>query len=124
MTLKTKSIHDLRTIAQSFGIADIFSKDKDRLLHEIELKQQSIAVQPKVEIEKPVYDARLMTKPPAKMFTEDEAREILKPYIEVGMRLTFPQPEVWELSFATKKDSGSMRMPLRVFLGCAERLIQ
>lgn len=123
--LRKKSIHDLRQIAQSFSIADIFSKDQLQLCQAIELKQQDMSKRREPpEIPKPEYDARLMTKPPAKMSHEESIKELLKEHVVRGLRLTFPDPERWEMSYGKKTDCGNMRMPLRVVLGCADRLLK
>ena len=121
--LASKSIHDLRAIAQSFAIVDVFSKDAVQLRQAIELKQSDMA-KPKQDtvIERHAYDARLMTKPPAKMGYEDDVRKLLEPYVKIGLHLSFPEPEVWSMTFGKKNDTGSMRMPLRTILACAEKL--
>lgn len=118
-----KSITDLRTIAQSFGVADIFKKDRNALLQAIETKQAEAAPQPIIVIPKPEYDPRLMTKIPAKKSEQTEADELLKPYIERGLVVTYPEHERWHMRCGKREDSGTMRMPLRVLLMCAERVL-
>lgn len=123
MLIRNKSIHELRAIAQGFGVTDIFAKDQVQLSQAIEMKQKDMVPEPKVEIPKPEYDARLMTKPPAKRGYEHEVKDLLAPYVARGMHLSFPEPEVWAMSFGKKNDTGSMRMPLRVILSCADKLM-
>lgn len=122
--LTNKSIHDLRAIAQTFGVKDIFAKDQKRLIQDIEIKTQDMIPKPMVEIPKPEYDARLMTRPPAKMSTEESIMDLLEIHIRQGLKVTFPDPERWEMRFDGRTDTGNMRMPLRVVLGCAERLMR
>jgi hypothetical protein len=122
--LRDKSIHDLRAIAQTFGVKDIFSKDQRRLIQDIELKTQAMVPKAKDPIPKPEYDARLMTRPPAKMSTEESILSLLEIHIRQGLRVTFPDPERWEMYYEGRTDTGNMRMPLRVVLGCAERVMR
>lgn len=120
--LQKKSLTELRGIAQSFEIADIFQKDQRQLIQAIEMKQQAIAPQPKIEIPKPEYDARLMTKPPSKKSDQLEIEALLEPYIARGLHISF-EPEWWKMSFGKKTDEGTMRMPMRQVLRCAEKII-
>lgn len=120
--LSSKSLTELRGIAQSYNIPDIFQKDQRQLVQAIEMKQKAMLPEPKVEIPRPEYDARLMLKPPSKKSTQEEAEELLAPYIARGLHVTF-EPEWWKMSFGKKTDEGTMRMPLRVLLKCAEKLM-
>lgn len=121
--LRDKSLTQLRGIAQSFGVADIFSKDKALLIQAIESKQQALAPIPKVEIPKPEYDARLMSKPPAKRSDADELEKLLRPYIERGLKFTTTE-EQWFMSYDKKRDQGTLRMPLRAVLRCADEIMR
>lgn len=121
--LSTKSITELRGIAQSFGIPDVFQKDKPQLLQVIELKQQAIAPAPKVEIPKPEYDARLMLKPPSRKSSKEEIERLLAPYLVRGMHLKFDE-ERWYMQHGKKTDEGTLRMPLRIVLRCAEKVME
>lgn len=120
--LRKKSIHDLRVMAQAFGIADVFSKDQIHLIQEIELKHKPM--QPKAELPPlPVYDSRLMTKPPAKKSSVMELTELLTPYIERGLKIGFDEnAEHWFMRLGQRTDEGTMRMPLRSVLNCARRM--
>ena len=121
--LREKSVTDLRSIAQGYGISDLFSKDKNALIQAIELKQQDMQPEAKVVIPRPEYDARLMTKPPSKKIRkEEDAYNLLKPYIDRGLVFTVDE-ERWYMRFKDKTDEGTKRMPLRVLLGCAEKLL-
>lgn len=120
--LANKSLTELRGIAQSFGIKDIFQKDLLQLKQAIELKQQDMQPAPKVEIAKPEYDARLMTKPPARIGNRSELEALLAPYIVRGLHARFDD-ECWYFSFGKKNDSGSLRMPMKTVLWCAGRVL-
>lgn len=121
--LRNKSIHDLRTIAQSFGVTDIFEKDIIHLAQEIEIKQQKLIPAHTVLPPKPEYDARLMTKPPARKSSIALITELVEPYIKLGLKLRFEE-ENWFMAYGDKNDSGSIRIPPRHVLNCAERLLR
>lgn len=117
--LENKSIHQLRGIAQSFGITDIFSKTDIQLRQEISLKQEALSPAKLEAPPKPEYDARLMTKPPSKQSDRELALEVLKPYIDKGLHVDFPNEEEWHMRWGKREDTGTLRMPLRVILQCA-----
>lgn len=122
--LHNKTIHELRAIAQGYQIPDLFAKTQSQLVQAIELKQQAMV--PKVDNTppRPEYDARLMTKPPSRRSSIDEIKELLVPFVDRGMHLSFPSPDQWHMQFGKKEDTGNIRMPLRVVLKCAERLMR
>jgi hypothetical protein len=120
--LQKKSLTELRAIAQAFGVPDLFQKDKPHLIQAIETKQAGLAPAPKIEVPKPQYDARLMTRPPSQCSSREEMEELLAPYISRGLNVNYDE-ERWYMSFAKKTDEGTMRMPLRIVLHCAERLL-
>jgi hypothetical protein len=124
VSLSSKSIHDLRVIAQTYDIPNIFAKDKTQLLQAIQLKQEGMIKAKTPEIPRPEYDARLMTKPPSKKSAENELLELLKPHTDIGLTIHFPEPERWHMLFKGREDSGTMRQPLLNILRCAERLMR
>lgn len=120
--LSDKSLSDLRVIAQSYGVADIFEKDKNNLLQEIEIKQQKF-YRPEVELPpKPVYDMRLASAGPSERTDYEEINEVMLPYIEMGLKLRFDE-ERWYMSYNSRTDEGTIRMPLRTVMRCADMLI-
>lgn len=121
--LRSKSLTELRGLAQALGVSDIFQKDHAHLVQAIELKTQNIAPPVVPAIPKPEYDARLMTRPPSKRSSEAELRELLQPYVDRGMRLEITE-EQWKIAIGKKNDQGTLRMPLRVMLKCAEELMR
>lgn len=122
--LERKSLSQLRGIAQSFGIEDIFSKTDIQLRQDISLRQQTLIPPAPVVVEKPAYDSRLMTRPPSKICTQATLKELLKPYTDKGMHLTFPAPEEWHIRYDKREDTGTMRQPLKNVLDCCERLMR
>lgn len=121
--LRNKSLTELRGIAQSFGVADIFTKDQLQLIQAIELRQQDMQPTTAPIIPKPEYDARLMTRPPAKRSEVEVAEELLAPYVERGLHLRFDE-ERWYMSYSGRTDEGTLRMPLRVLMKCADNLMR
>lgn len=122
--LRSKSIHELRAILQGYGDrADLFSMTPTQLVQAIESKQQGSVAQP-VVIPSPQYDARLMMKPPSKITVQNELIDLLKPYTDRGLHLSFPDPESWRMQWGKREDNGTLRMPLRVALDCAQRIMR
>lgn len=122
--LRDKSIHELRQMAQAFGVSgDLFSMGAPQLVQAIEQRQQAMLPEPAVAISRPEYDARLMTKAPSRTSSVAEIVDILKPYTERGLHLEFMEDD-WRMRWADREDTGTIRQPLRVILGCAERIIQ
>lgn len=121
--MEDKSLHQLRGIAQSFGIKDIFSKTESQLKQEIELKQVALVAPPAPDVPKPPYDARLMTKPPAKKSDQALLEEYLEPYIKRGLHVRFDE-ERWYFQYDKKTDEGTLRMPPRVVLQCADKILR
>jgi hypothetical protein len=122
MTLLKKSLTDLRAIAQSYSIPDIFQKTNIQLIQAIELKQQDMLPKHVTEIPKPEYDARLMLKPPARMSNRALIEEALQPYIERGLHVSFDD-ETWSMKFGKRSDTGTLRQPLRNILQCAGKVL-
>jgi hypothetical protein len=123
MSLEKLSIHQLRGIAQSYGIQDIFSKTDIQLRQDISLRQQEQL--PKVEtiVPRPEYDARLMTRPPAKRSNEELVREALQGHVAMGLHIRFDE-ERWYFQKDKKTDEGSLRMPLISIVRCADGVLK
>lgn len=123
--LSNKPLTELRGIAQALDIPGIFQKTQAQLIQEIELKQKAASPIAKIEIPHPSYDARLMTKPPSKRSSRDEMEELLAPYVERGLHLKFDEnSERWYMTFGKRSDEGTMRMPLKTVIRCAERVME
>lgn len=120
--LKDLPLTTLRGMAQSFDVPDIFSKDALQLAQAIEMKQKALIPPPVVAIPQPEYDARLMTKPPAKKMTAEDAHLWAKEYVSRGMKMEIGD-EMWKISFGKKTDQGTLRMPPRDFLKCCAQVM-
>lgn len=122
--LRNKSIHDLRVIAQSHEVSDIFEKDAARLIQEISLRLSERAPISDEMPAAPAYDARLMLSHPDARCSPTDVVDLLEPYINRGLRLTFDESgERWRMAHGLRTDDGTMRMPLRTVLDCARRLL-
>lgn len=119
MGLEQKSITELRGMAQAIGVKIDFGYGKARLIELIGAAM--LAKLPKAPDPVPVVpeDQRLRTVPPAKNCEQYQVEEALKPWIDKGLRLSFPKVDEWRMEFLRKHDTGTMRMPLRVIIGCA-----
>jgi len=124
MQLRDKPLVELRGMAQAFGVPDIFEKDATQLAQEIELRRDSMAddVAPKLP-ERPIYDARLMTTHKDKKTNPQAIVGILEQHITMGLKLSFDE-ERWYMAWGERNDEGTLRMPLRHVLDCAERLMR
>lgn len=122
MNLLTEPLSRVRGLAQSLGVKDVFGKTRESLIEEIRAKQQEYTPPVKTDIPQPEYDARLMSRPPAKKSDETIIRDFLKPYTDLGMHLSFDH-ERWYISHGKRSDEGTLRMPPRVILDCARRLM-
>lgn len=118
-----KDLHKLRSIAQGYNIPDIFAKTENQLRQEIELKQIEHLPKQKEVIPHNPYDARLMTRPPAKKSNRDSILELLQEHIRRGLHVDFPDEETWEMRYAKKIDTGNIRIPLRTILQCANKVM-
>lgn len=123
-SLRKKSIHELRVMAQAFGVHDVFEKDHAHLVQEIELKHAP-TIAPKINLPPmPTYDARLMTKPPSKRSSAEELVPMMEPYIALGLKLSFDDNgERWFMVWSKRTDEGTMRMPLKSVVECARRMM-
>jgi len=121
--LQSKSITELRGIAQSMGIADVFQLDKAHLIQEIDLKKSAVNKPAPVSVVNSPYDARLMAQAPGKIADKDEAMEALQPYVAAGLHVSMDN-ERWYFKHGKKSDEGTLRMPLRTILKCAEAVLR
>jgi hypothetical protein len=122
--LENKSLHQLRAIAQSFGVKDIFTLEANKLIQEIGLKQQ--ALMPAVDIvpPRPDYDMRILGMNKRDHHSREVVTALLQPLIDKGLKLEFIDGETWQVSFDKKTDTGSLKLPLRVILVCAEKVLR
>lgn len=122
MGLEDKTIVELRAIAQGYGVDNIFRMKKNELVQAIRLKQEPETPDSVINIPPPDYDRRIANKPPAKLSTRTKIEEILARHVQVGLNLSFDE-ERWYMTYQGRTDEGTLRMPLRVVLRCADKLM-
>jgi hypothetical protein len=122
--LETKSLTELRGMYSAMGGNVSFSDSKTTLITKIGLRISDRM--PKVEpIQTAVpSDQRLRTVAPARNMTQEQVAEALKPFTDAGLILSFPEHDSWQMTFGKKTDSGSLRVPLRVIVGCARSVMK
>lgn len=119
-----KTIHELRAVCQSKGIKFSFSDDVLALSQKINMVSEALKPIEAEPIPRPEYDPRLRMMPPGKVCTQDDMLKRLQPYIARGLLVTFPYPDMWRMRCGMKEDTGTMRMPPRVMLNAADRLMR
>lgn len=119
-TLREKSIHDLRTMAQAFGVNDVFSKDKNNIIQEIVLKHAPVAPAAVVMPPLPVSVNQALDD----MADPDDVTAAMKPYAALGLRFQFIDSGTrWSMRFGERADEGTMSMPLKTVIDCARKLL-
>ncbi len=121
--LNNKTLTELRAIAQSFDVPDIFQKDPLQLMQAIELKQKAMIPEAAIIVPKPENDGRLMDKPPARRSDTALLQEYAAPYVARGVKIEYT-PERWYASLGKKNDEGTIRMPAKHFIKCLDRLLE
>lgn len=115
--LTHKSIHELRAIADSLNIIDLFSLTKEDLIEEIKKKSIIKKPDPAPEVE---YVLPELNKPPSSR--RAEIRHILTPYTNIGLHLSFDDG-TWHMKYGLKEDSGHMTSLDRVIIAAAKKMI-
>lgn len=124
MSLKDKSIIELRSIAQGLGITIQFSDGKEELVRKIDngLDKQ-LPPSPSLPPNVPT-DMTLRTRPPSKNVTQVAIMDKMTPLIARGLKVTFPCEDQWHFAFGKRSDSGTLRMPMRVVIECANNVMK
>lgn len=118
-----KSLTELRGLAQSMGIKWSFSDDMNTLKQKIALRQTDMLPPPVLPVIPIPDDQRMRTLPPSKVSNENIIMQMLQPYIARGLHVTIENNH-FHFRYGERTDSGTMRQPPRVVLGCAARLFQ
>lgn len=118
-----QSLVELRGLAQSMGVKWAFSDDFNALRQKISLRQADMLPPPIMPIVPIPDDQRLRDVPPSTVSDEDTIRTIIEPYIARGMQAKFECNHFY-FRYKERSDTGTMRQPLRVVVGCAARLFE
>ena len=100
-----------------------FGDDRNALMQKISLRQTEILPPPIPVIIPTPEDQRLRTRTPSKTSDEEMIRQMLQPYVDRGLHLSFSDG-LFHMKHGIKTDSGTMRQPPRVILNCAKRLME
>ena len=113
----TKTLTELRTIAQGLGVKDITSLTRAVLEQEIKSKSTALAGEKLVIPE-------IVIKQVANTSYCDEAEllEVLQPYIQRGLKVSIID-NMWRFSSGAKCDTGTMTMPIRTALRKAQEIL-
>ena len=120
MSLKDKSLTELRNIAQVIGIPDIFEKSSGQLLQLIEAAELGKTVDP-IEMP-PAFVGLTNERRLAPLLDPSTVVDMLAPWIKIGLKVRL-EGDRWYLANGERTDEGSMRMPLRHVWQCAEKLM-
>ena len=102
--LEEESVVKLRALAQSLGTPYSWQDDKRALLGKIRSVTEKRTRPPAPEIKVDVV------QPIGNCMTREQVRTALKDFEPLGLRVTFPDVNTWELYCNKKRDSGSMTM--------------
>lgn len=117
-----QSLTELRGLAQSMGAKWSFSDDRDALRQKISLRQTDMLPPLVMPVVSMPDDHRMRTLPPSKVSDESMLKKLLEPYIARGLNVRFENNH-FHFRYKERTDSGTMRQPPRVILGCAARLL-
>lgn len=121
--IEQKSITELRGIAQAVGLKLDWRWDKSKLIRKIKETTDNALNGVPTESDEP-SDARLRTVPPARNLPQNDVMKALEKYKERGLIVTFPTPDSIRLTRTiVREDQCSLRVPLRVIVECARRIV-
>lgn len=106
------------------GVKWSFSDDHARLKQKIALRQTEMLPKPELPKVEAPQDQRLRVKAPAKITELAVIQKMIAPYISLGLHFSVTDNGEWNMRFGDKTDTGTMRMPPRVVLDCARRLME
>lgn len=110
------SIVELRAMASAVGVTVSFADTKPKLVDAIRKTVDAKAA-------KPLPFAPIGIKP-EEGSSQANIITALKPLIDRGLIVTFPDADSWHLERNRKIDSGSMNMPLITIVRCAEAMLK
>lgn len=113
----------MRGIAQAVGLKLDWRWDKSKLIRKIKETTDNALNGVPTESDEP-SDARLRTVPPARNLPQNDVMKALEKYKERGLIVTFPTPDSIRLTRTiVREDQCSLRVPLRVIVECARRIV-
>jgi hypothetical protein len=121
--MSKQSLTNLRGLAQSMGVKWSFSDDYSALKQKIALRQTDMLPPPVLPVVPVPDDQRMRTLPPSKVSSESVIRQMLEPYMNRGLHVSFENNHFF-FRYKERTDSGTMRQPPRVVVACAARLFE
>ena len=119
MSLGKKSLTELRAIAQSMGMIPRLDIGKEHLIQEIQGH-----VSAKVQMPPRPIEINIKNDSANPLVTPEQVEKAMEGFKQLGLKVSFPDKDTWELSCNERKDSGSMHIPLFAIVGCARELIK
>lgn len=116
-----QSLTELRGLAQSMGVKWAFADDANALRQKISLRQVDMLPPPVPPVIPVPDDQRMRTLPPSKVSNEAMVRQMLEPYIARGLHVSF-ENNYFHFRYKERTDTGTLRQPPRVIVGCAARM--
>ncbi len=120
--LDTKSIVELRGIAQSMNVPFTMADDKKKLIQAIQIKQDAMFTPPPAPIMPDVSYHALRSRTVPKSSDEAMVRATLQPFVDKGLHLSF-HGDTWSMIWGGKTDSGTLKQPIRVIIKCAQKVM-
>ena len=121
--MKKQSLTEIRGLAQSMGVKWSFADDMAALRQKIALRQTDMLPPPVLPVIQQPDDQRMRTLPPSRVSNEAVIRQMLEPYIARGLHVSFENNH-FHFRYKERTDSGTLRQPPRVIVGCAARMFQ
>lgn len=118
-----QSLTELRGLAQSMGVKWSFSDDYNALKQKISVRQADMLPPPAPPVVAQPDDQRMRTLPPSKISNETMIKSLLMPYIQRGLHVEFENNH-FHFRYGDRTDTGTLRQPPRVIVGCAARMFQ
>jgi hypothetical protein len=119
MSLQKKSLTELRSLAQNMGMLPRLDIGKEHLIQEIQNYAGAKIMTPPRPIE-----INIKNESANPLVTPEQVEKALDGFKQLGLSVTFPDKDTWEISCNTRKDSGSMYIPLFAIIGCAKELVK
>lgn len=117
MSIDKKSLTELRSIATSMGIIADWGDDKAHLLQKISLHVGDKIEEPPT----PILINIIGNNNP--IVTREAIEVALEGFKPLGLVLSFPDGNTWEIYCNRKRDSGSFCMPLWNIIQCAKGVV-
>lgn len=122
--LEERSITELRAMAQAMDATFSMGDDKSALMGIIRDCMAAKVPKPHIPDELKPADQRFTVMPPKYVCTQNDVLDVLKPYVDRGLKVSFPTVDQWMMKFDKKEDSGSMLVPPLVIVRCAKEIMR